>query len=299
MLESSSFDVSDLSSTLYGNLSIRQTFIDWGLSQPHFSEIDAHSRYGTRYDFMYQILSNGHFQEISNKYCRTKLYSDEDLRLSNEEDCYHRLGIHKGTEELLGSKVWNSIDEIKTNIDANRFPICNCRRMVTGSFLEWCTTMETDFRATIECYEYNWFIHLKGPNGGYDAWITPLAKIPNLDKFLPKMNNSYMSNKQGIYLSTVFAKEILDRMVKRASELGALNVEYNALNAKGDTQISSYVNAIQSMAGSNLNMSLENAKKYAENLYNAYVHFLNNRVTPSELTILCGGCDNPRYVNSH
>lgn len=108
--------VSDLSSRLNQDLTIRQTFIDWGVANPSFGNLLGQTKKGTRYDFEYRISSEGHFKMTSCKYYQPRYYSDADLMVC--EDDNHPKGIHLGTETFAGTTA-----ELPYNRSLNQFPI--------------------------------------------------------------------------------------------------------------------------------------------------------------------------------
>ena len=90
----------DLSSRLNQDLTIQQTFIDWGTNNPEFVRLIGINKKGTRFDFEYKINPVGHFILTKRLYYKEKVYSDYDL--SKCSDNKHPKGIHLGKETLIG-----------------------------------------------------------------------------------------------------------------------------------------------------------------------------------------------------
>ncbi len=164
----------------------------------------------------------------------------------------------------------------------------------TETILDWSVYMQSSYGATLEYYANNYYLHLSGPNGGYNVWL-PAENGNNSASVQPTPNSSALSNGQGFRLSTIFAKDPVTLMYQRAKALGIPNASCTELLGKNDVQINSYYGGVCGMAGTFLNMSATEAAAYAKKLYDAYVDFQNNRVTPDGLTALCGGCTLPRY----
>ena len=165
--------------------------------------------------------------------------------------------------------------------------------------IDWCVMMQNAYKARLEIYERNYFLHLLGPNGGYNVWL-PAENGNNSASVQPTPNSSALSNNQGFRLSIVFAKDPLEGIYQRALALGMNNqAEYSMVNGTNDSQIQSMFAGIRYMAGSMLFMSTSEANAYVQKLYNAFVNFKNNRATSEDLVILCGGCTDPRFAQTH
>lgn len=114
--------VSDLNSRLNSDLTISQTFIDWGTEQHNFYPFSI--REGTRFDLKYEISSTGYFKCISMKKFKSKSYSPEDLEISKKPNNEGRFGLERGNEDIDSKGLFYSTKELWENdIKKNRFPI--------------------------------------------------------------------------------------------------------------------------------------------------------------------------------
>lgn len=159
----------------------------------------------------------------------------------------------------------------------------------------WVHQMQTQQGVKVSDYKNNRYMQLGGPGMGYKIWVVYMTGSFDKSRLLPQPNGDILRNKQGICLSTIFAKDPVTLMYQRAKALGIPNASCTELLGKNDVQINSYYGGVCGMAGTFLNMSATEAAAYAKKLYDAYVDFQNNRVTPDGLTALCGGCTLPRY----
>lgn len=109
----------DLSSRLNQDLTINQTFIDWGDAAFDFSNFySVKSHKGTRLDIKYSITSSGHFQRTGCLRYESKIYNVDDLRTSSPNA--PQRGIHLGKERPIGVCTLQENEEDRKN---NRFPI--------------------------------------------------------------------------------------------------------------------------------------------------------------------------------
>ena len=122
--ESNAGYLSDLNTCINSDLTIRQTFIDWGVPISNLEIIGNGNKIGTRYDLEYIITPTGHFIETPNSRIKyeSKTYTAQDLLISDETDINHSRGIHRGKEQSLGIVQLNDRNS-STNDMQNRFPI--------------------------------------------------------------------------------------------------------------------------------------------------------------------------------
>lgn len=166
----------------------------------------------------------------------------------------------------------------------------------TVEVCNWVYQMQTKHGATVYDYKNNRYVHLNGPNGGYDVWIPYMAGTFDKSKLQPQPKSVFYKNNQGVCLSNIFANSELNQMYQRARDLGVPYYSCASLLAKNDKLINMIFDGICAMANGYLySSSPTDAKRYAEKLYDAFLHFKTDCATPEDLTLLCGGCDMPRY----
>lgn len=164
------------------------------------------------------------------------------------------------------------------------------------NLVDWFGKMISAHNASFKSSDYNYFMHLGGPNGGYDVWLANSQEKRDAQSMLPKPSNRALTNGQGIFLSTVFSQNELNQMYQRARDLGVPYYSCASLLSKNDKLINMIFDGICAMANGYLySSSPTDAKRYAEKLYDAFLHFKTDCATPEDLTLLCGGCDMPRY----
>ena len=122
--------VCDLSSRLNQDLTIQQTFIDWGTDNPDFSKLVGKRNIGTRFDFEYTINSKGYFQQTKCLYYKEKVYTDSDIEVCTDNK--KPKGIHLGKETLIGDYKC-STEQSEADFKKNRFPIYGGVRRHPGS----------------------------------------------------------------------------------------------------------------------------------------------------------------------
>lgn len=168
----------------------------------------------------------------------------------------------------------------------------NITPRATVEVCNWIYQRQTQHGDTVYDYKNNRYMHLDGPNGGYDVWIPYMAGAFDQSKLQPQPQSEVYKNNQCICLSNIFAVSKLEQMYQRAKKLRASSRPCSKLLTKKDKQLHLIFNEICALAEESLYPSnTEEAKLYAEKLYDAYVRFLTDCVSPDDFTVLCGGCD--------
>ena len=156
--------------------------------------------------------------------------------------------------------------------------------------------MQSAYNCPVSDYPNNRFMHLGGPNGGYNVWIPYMSGSFDQKKLEPASPSDIIVNPKGICLSTVFARSTLDALMQRAISLGmSKSSSFSAVSSKNDNAIQAMVSGLRSMTASMLFMSQSEANAYAAKLYDAYVSFLNGNATTDDLVTLCAGCTMPQF----
>lgn len=114
--------LSDLNSRLHSDLTISQTFIDWGTEQSNFYPFKT--REGTRFDLKYEISSTGYFKCVSMKKYLSKRYTSEMLEESKTPNNEGKFGLERGNE-VVDSEGLNYATRAlwEKDINIHRFPI--------------------------------------------------------------------------------------------------------------------------------------------------------------------------------